>query len=165
MVGISFDFISFWLSSALWLRESEGHASLTIKSYVNQRRILIYSIFKGTMLTVKISFVQCIAVTCSSMSWAAGGDFIKLQVEGAIKPTDPFWMSFTNAICARPCVHATASSDCHKKDSSCPDLHNHLPSIHHSLCIVRPTNNLPPKVCSILSSMMSCSTSVYLGGI
>lgn len=64
MAGISSDFISFWLSSALWLSESEGRVPLTIKSYVNQRGILVYSIFKGTMLIVKLIFVQCIAVTC-----------------------------------------------------------------------------------------------------
>lgn len=64
---------------------------------------------------------------------------------------------------ALPC--ARASSDRHRKRSSSPHFCNHLLSLPHSLCIVHPTNNLPPKVWSILSSTMSCSTFIYHRGM
>lgn len=116
-VGISTDFISYWLSSALWLNESEGHASISIESYVYQRVILIHVIFKGTVLIMKISFVQaentatvpaCIAVVFYSTLQAAFGDLMKLHVESTNQSTDLLITALTSAIWSPslcPCSH------------------------------------------------------------
>lgn len=76
-LGISADFISYRLSSALRLNEREGHVSLSIESSVYHRLILICFIFKGTVLIVKISFVQAentvTAPVCVVVELVAGG--------------------------------------------------------------------------------------------